>query len=108
MESKSFIFRHLYEKLKAGPCTIRILTKWRDKHGYTFTERTLYHYLKELERMDFPGETLHREAGNNNMFTWQVIFDKSEKELNITDINTFLPGKVFCAAKHHQTSQGFV
>lgn len=92
MSSKSEIILKLYERLRQGPCTIAILTRWKKQNGYTFSDRQFYHYLSELEcslSKGNTGESIETDKGEHNAITWKLVYDKSKKGLSPYDINTF-------------------
>lgn len=94
--SKSEILLQLYARLKQSPCTIEILTDWKRKNGLEFHDRSLYRYLNELtNNLHIKGESIEVSNNEKNKKTWKLVYDKSQKEFGVFDINTFFLAKHF-------------
>ncbi|MFV0607483.1 MAG: WYL domain-containing protein [Niabella sp.] len=93
---KSEIILKLYARLKQSPCTINLLEDWKRKNGYTFSNRSLYRYLDELSQgLSIKGENIEVTQGEYNKKTWKLVYNNSQKDLSLADINSFYLSKIF-------------
>ncbi len=94
--NKSEILLRLYSRLRQSPCTIDILAAWKKQNGFEFHDRSLYRYLNDLtNNLNIKGETIEVFHNEKNKKTWKLVFEKSERELSLFDINTFFLTKNF-------------
>ncbi len=94
--TKSEILLRLYSRLRQSPCTIDILSDWKNKNDLEFHDRSLYRYLNDLtNNLTIKGETIEVFYNEKNKKTWKLVFEKSRKDLTLFDINTFFLTKNF-------------
>lgn len=86
----------IYNRLKRGPVTIEIISKWAEKVGIDVSSRQLYRDLNQLKNLQInEGENVEEYVDEKNKKTWKVEFATKEEKLTPYDINTFFLLKNF-------------
>ncbi len=80
----------LYNRLKRGPVTIEIITKWAKQAGIQVSERQLYRDLNQLKTLHVnDAEKIIEYADEKNRKTWKLEFKESVEKITAYDINSF-------------------
>lgn len=86
----------IYNRLRRGPVTIEIISKWAKKAGITISERQLYRDLELLKSIPIiEGEKIEEFVNEKNKKTWKLEYDNSGENLSVYDINSFFLFKNF-------------
>lgn len=86
----------IYSRLRRGPVTIEILTKWASKNGIEVSPRSLYRDLKEIEQLQLiDGETIVVTEGEKNRKIWKIEFSENQRHISEYDINSYALFKNF-------------
>ncbi len=80
----------LYNRLKRGPVTIEIISKWAKQAGIDVSERQLYRDLNQLKTLHVNDtEKIIEYADEKNRKTWKLEFKDSLEKITAYDINSF-------------------
>ena len=80
----------LYNRLKRGPVTIDIISKWAANAGLIISDRQLYRDLNQLKSLNINDtETVTEYADEKNRKTWKLEYKKSADKISAYDINSF-------------------
>lgn len=86
----------LYNRLRRGPVTIDIISKWAKSAGITVSDRQLYRDLNELKGLRISeGENVVEFMDEKNRKTWKLEYDDGKEKLTQFDINSFFLLKNF-------------
>lgn len=86
----------LYNRLRRGPVTIEIISKWAKTAGITVSERQLYRDLNTLKSLRVAaGENVVEYTDEKNHKTWKLEYNDGEEKLTQYDINSFFLLKNF-------------
>ena len=96
----------IYNRLRRGPVTIEIISKWTQSAGIDVSERQLYRDLAELKKLRIAeGENVIEFTDEKNRKTWKMEYQTSDEKLSAFDINSFFLLKnfaPFCVANHRK------
>ncbi len=80
----------LYNRLKRGPVTIEIITKWAKQAGIEISERQLYRDLNQLKTLHInDAEKIIEYADEKNRKIWKLEYTTSAEKITTFDINSF-------------------
>lgn len=80
----------LYNRLKRGPVTIDIISKWAANAGMVISDRQLYRDLNQLKLLNINDtETVTEYADEKNRKTWKLEYKESADKITAYDINSF-------------------
>ncbi|HMG67331.1 MAG TPA: WYL domain-containing protein [Chitinophagaceae bacterium] len=86
----------LYNRLRRGPVTIEIISKWAKQAGIILSDRQLYRDLNELQHLRFAeGENVIEFIDEKNKKTWKLEYDAASETVTQYDINSFFLFKNF-------------
>ncbi len=96
----------IYNRLRRGPVTIEIISKWVNDAGINVSKRQLYRDLDNLKDLKFAeGENVVEFIGEKNRKTWKLEYDASVDAINQYDINSFFLFKNFVPGSIQQHRQ---
>ena len=80
----------LYNRLRRGPVTIEIISKWAKQAGMPVSDRQLYRDMNQLKSFAFTeGENVIEYTDEKNRKTWKLEFKEVSEKLSAYDINSF-------------------
>ena len=86
----------IYNRLRRGPVTIEIISKWAEQAGITISERQLYRDLELLKSIPLiEGEKIEEYVNEKNKKTWKLVYKESTEKISVYDINSFFLLKKF-------------
>ncbi|MEO9209470.1 MAG: WYL domain-containing protein [Ginsengibacter sp.] len=86
----------IYNRLRRGPVTIEIISKWAKQAGITISERQLYRNLEKLKDISLvDGESIIEYVNEKNKKTWKLEYNEDSEKLSTYDINSFFLLKNF-------------
>jgi hypothetical protein len=86
----------IYNRLRRGPVTIEIITKWAAKAGIEVSSRQLYRDLNQLKNLQIAeGENVVEYTDEKNKKTWKLEYEENAGKLTTYDINSFFLLKNF-------------
>jgi predicted DNA-binding transcriptional regulator YafY len=86
----------LYNRLRRGPVTIDIITKWAKTAGLQISERQLYRDLNQLKSLQIAeGENVIEYTDEKNRKTWKLEYQEASEKITQYDINSFFLLKNF-------------
>jgi len=86
----------IYNRLRRGPVTIEIISKWAQSAGIKVSDRQLYRDLNSLRSLRIAeGENVVDYTDEKNRKTWKLEYDEGEEKLTQFDINSFFLLKNF-------------
>lgn len=86
----------IYNRLRRGPVTIDIISKWAKNAGIMVSERQLYRDLNRLKTLCIAeGENVVEYIDEKNRKTWKLEYSEGEEKLTQYDINSFFLLKNF-------------
>lgn len=86
----------IYNRLRRGPVTIEIISKWAKQAGIVVSDRQLYRDLEQLKRIALAdGETVKEFINEKNKKTWKLEYREKSEKLSSYDINSFFLLKNF-------------
>lgn len=86
----------IYNRLRRGPVTIEIISKWARQAGIKVSDRQLYRDLQQLSNMAFTEEETVKEYVNEkNKKTWKLEYKEKSEKISSFDINSFFLLKNF-------------
>lgn len=86
----------LYNRLRRGPVTIDVVTKWAKQAGIEITDRQLYRDLNTLSKLKFAeGENIEEYTDEKNKKTWKLEYESSSDLFTQFDLNSFYLFKNF-------------
>jgi predicted DNA-binding transcriptional regulator YafY len=96
MSNKTERIIRLYNRLRRGPVTIDILSKWAKQAGIDISQRQLYRDVSSLLHLQFAkGENVIEFIDEKNRKTWKLEYDDDQNRLSQYDINSFFLFKNF-------------
>ncbi|MEO6135876.1 MAG: WYL domain-containing protein [Ginsengibacter sp.] len=86
----------IYNRLRRGPVTIEIISRWTAQAGINVSDRQLYRDLEQLRSMAFSEEEIVKEYINEkNKKTWKLEYKEKSEKISAFDINSFFLLKNF-------------
>lgn len=86
----------IYNRLRRGPVTIEIISKWAKGAGIALSDRQLYRDLNTLQSLHIAkGENVVAFVDEKNRKTWKLEYDTGEAPLSPYDLNSFFLLKSF-------------
>lgn len=86
----------IYNRLRRGPVTIEIISKWAMQADIHVSDRQLYRDLDQLSNMAFTEEETVKEYVNEkNKKTWKLEYKEKSERISSFDINAFFLLKNF-------------
>lgn len=86
----------IYNRLRRGPVTIEILSKWVANAGIEVSDRQLYRDLNKLKTLQITeGENVIEFSDEKNRKTWKLEYKEEGGKLTAFDINSFFLLKNF-------------
>lgn len=86
----------IYNRLRRGPVTIDIISKWVHGAGIQVSDRQLYRDLNQLTNLKIAeGENVVEFVDEKNHKTWKLEYDESSEKITQYDINSFFLLKNF-------------
>lgn len=86
----------IYNRLRTGPVTITLISKWAKKAGIDISERQLYRDLNSLPHLQIAkGENVVEFIDEKNKKTWKLEYEESVDPITPYDINSFFLFKNF-------------
>lgn len=86
----------IYNRLRRGPVTIEIISKWAKHAGICVSERQLYRDLEQIKSIALTeGEIVNDYINEKNKKTWKLEFKEKSEKLSAFDINSFFLLKNF-------------
>lgn len=86
----------IYNRLRRGPVTIEIISKWAKQAGINVSDRQLYRDLNKLKNIRLAeGETVVELNNEKNKKTWKLEYNHASEKLSDYDINSFFLLKNF-------------
>jgi hypothetical protein len=80
----------IYNRLRRGPVTIEIISKWANTAGIKVSERQLYRDLNDLNRLRVSeDESIVEYVDEKNKKTWKLLYAGDNLKITPYDINTF-------------------
>lgn len=93
----------IYNRLRRGPVTIEIISKWAKSAGIKVSDRQLYRDLNTLRLLRIAeGENVVEYSDEKNRKTWKLEFEEGEEKLTQYDINSFFLLKSFAPYTVHE------
>ena len=93
----------IYNRLRRGPVTIQIISKWARTAGIKLSDRQLYRDLNALQHLQIAkGENVVELADEKNKKTWKLEYDDASEPITQYDINSFFLFKNFVPASIQQ------
>lgn len=89
----------IYDRLRRGPVTIEIISKWSKQAGLDVSTRQLYRDLNKLQYLKFSEfENVVEFIDEKNRKTWKLEYEGSSDQINKYDINSFFLFRNFIPA----------
>lgn len=86
----------IYNRLRRGPVTIEIVSKWAKAAGISVSDRQLYRDLETLKSLRIAeGENVTEYVDEKNRKTWKLEYATESEKLTQYDINSFFLLKNF-------------
>jgi predicted DNA-binding transcriptional regulator YafY len=86
----------IYNRLRRGPVTIEIISKWTKQADIHVSDRQLYRDLEQLKAVALTdGEIVKEYVNEKNKKTWKLEFKETSEKLSTFDINSFFLLKNF-------------
>jgi hypothetical protein len=86
----------IYNRLRRGPVTIEIISKWAKQADIHVSDRQLYRDLQQLSNMAFTEEEVVKEyIDEKNRKTWKLEYKGQSEKISAFDINSFFLLKNF-------------
>ncbi|WP_132051686.1 helix-turn-helix transcriptional regulator [Pseudocnuella soli] len=86
----------IYNRLRRGPVTIEIVSRWAKGAGIPVSDRQLYRDLNTLQNLHIAkGENVITFTDEKNRKTWKLEYDAGEEPISPYDINSFFLLKAF-------------
>ena len=86
----------IYNRLRRGPVTIEIISKWARQAGIEVSDRQLYRDLEQLKKITLSeGESVIEYVNEKNKKTWKLEYNQKSEKLSSYDINSFFLLKNF-------------
>lgn len=86
----------IYNRLRRGPVTIEIISKWAKQAGIVVSDRQLYRDLEQLKRFALAdGEMVKEFVNEKNKKIWKLEYKEKSEKLTSYDINSFFLLKNF-------------
>jgi predicted DNA-binding transcriptional regulator YafY len=86
----------IYNRLRRGPVTIEIISKWAKGAGIQVSDRQLYRDLNELKSLRIAeGENVLEFSDEKNRKTWKLEYDEDGEKISQFDLNSFFLLKNF-------------
>jgi predicted DNA-binding transcriptional regulator YafY len=80
----------IYNRLRRGPVTIEIMSKWAKTAGIQVSDRQLYRDLNTLKSLQIAeGENVIEFIDEKNRKTWKLEYDDKGEKVSQYDINSF-------------------
>lgn len=80
----------IYNRLRRGPVTIEIISKWAKGAAIQVSDRQLYRDLNELKSLQIAeGENVVEFVDEKNRKTWKLEYDEESEKFSQFDINSF-------------------
>lgn len=99
----------IYNRLRRGPVTIEIISKWAKAAGIKVSDRQLYRDLNELKSLRIAeGENVTEYTDEKNRKTWKLEYDEGEEKLTQYDINSFFLLKNFAPYSLYKQRQSSI
>ena len=96
MPNKTERIIRIYNRLRRGPVTIVILSKWAKQAGIDISQRQLYRDINSLQHLQFSkGENVIEFTDEKNRKTWKLEYDDDQHKLSQYDLNSFFLLKNF-------------
>ncbi len=93
----------IYNRLRRGPLTIEIITRWAKGAGINVSTRQLYRDMDSLQHLHIAaGETVIEFTDEKNKKTWKLEYSRSSGQVTQYDINSFFLFKNFVPASIQQ------
>ena len=93
----------IYNRLRRGPITIEIISKWAKSADITVSTRQLYRDLNSLQHLHFAdGENVVEFADEKNRKTWKLEYEGVSEAVTQYDINSFFLFRNFIPASIQQ------
>lgn len=93
----------LYNRLRRGPVTIDIISKWAKNANINVSTRQLYRDLNSLQHLHFnEGENVIEFADEKNRKTWKLEYERVSEPVTQYDINSFFLFRNFIPASIQQ------
>lgn len=86
----------IYNRLRRGPVTIEIISRWAKQADIQVSERQLYRDLHQLSVMSFSdGQSVIEYINEKNKKTWKLEYKEVSEKISAFDINSFFLLKNF-------------
>ncbi|MEI6949975.1 WYL domain-containing protein [Paraflavisolibacter sp. H34] len=86
----------IYNRLRRGPVTIEIISKWARGAGIEVSDRQLYRDLNQLKSLQIAeGENVVEFNDEKNRKTWKLEYEEAEEVISQFDITSFYLLKCF-------------
>lgn len=86
----------IYNRLRRGPVTIDIISKWARSAGIKVSDRQLYRDLNSLQNLHVAeGENILEYIDEKNRKTWKLEYEEDGEKISQYDINSFFLFKNF-------------
>ncbi|MBA3675740.1 MAG: hypothetical protein H0W75_12435, partial [Chitinophagaceae bacterium] len=93
----------IYNRLRRGPVTIEIISKWAKSADINVSTRQLYRDLNSLQHLHFTeGENVVEFADEKNRKTWKLEYEGVSEPVTQYDINSFFLFRNFIPASIQQ------
>ena len=87
----------IYNRLRRGPVTIDVLSKWAANAGIEVGTRQLYRDINQLKTLQIAeGENVVEFTDEKNRKTWKLEYKAEAGKLTPFDINSFFFIKKLC------------
>lgn len=86
----------IYNRLRRGPVTIEIISKWATQAGIDVSDRQLYRDLEHIKSIALiDGEIVKEYINEKNKKTWKLEYKEKLEKISAYDINSFFMLKNF-------------
>lgn len=93
----------IYSRLRRGPVTIEIISKWAKSADINVSTRQLYRDLNSLQHLHFnEGENVIEFVDEKNRKTWKLEYEGASEPVTQYDINSFFLFRNFIPASIQQ------
>src|SRR5690348_16394349 len=80
----------IYNRLRRGPVTIEIISKWAENAGIKISKRQLYRDLNILQHLKIAdNENVIEFVDEKNKKTWKLEYNENTEQITKYDINSF-------------------
>lgn len=80
----------IYNRLRRGPVTMEIISKWAATAGINISDRQLYRDLNKLQHLKIADdENVVEFVDEKNRKTWKLEYESSSEPVTEYDINSF-------------------